>query len=206
MARRSAVYWDEDGLPRTREHSAKEELEQITRLDAGDTPCDGQEYWYVISVRWLRAWLRFAKQQGAMPGMIDNSVLFAGRDEIHAHVRLRRDYRLINEATWKALYGLYHGGPEIVVPVGVDVGDGTKLKRHRTQPGKRVDGAVTSTLASAKSVSPGVRRVASPAPRRSSSAAASPAPSIVVQSRTSAAARTPGTFSAGTHVKLAQGL
>ena len=175
MARRSAVYWDEDGLPRTREHSAKEELEQITRLDAGDTPCDGQEYWYVISVRWLRAWLRFAKQQGAMPGMIDNSVLFAGRDEIHAHVRLRRDYRLINEATWKALYGLYHGGPEIVVPVGVDVGDGTKLKRHRTQPGKRVDGAVTSTLASAKPVSPGVRRVASPAPRRSSSAAASSA-------------------------------
>ena len=132
MSRQSAVYWDEDGLPRTREHSAEEELAQITRLDAGDTPSEGQECWYVISVRWLRAWLRFAKQQGAMPGMIDNSVLFAGSDEIHAHVRLRRDFRLINEATWKALYGLYHGGPEIIVPVGVDVGADTAANSDTT--------------------------------------------------------------------------
>ena len=215
MSRQSAVYWDDDGLPRTREHSPEEELAQITRLDAGDTPSEGQEYWYIISVQWLRAWLRFAKQQGAMPGMIDNSVLFAGSNEIHPHVRLRRDYRLINEATWTAVYGLYHGGPEIVVPVGVDVDDGTKLKRHRTHPADKATAAVASPFTSgaktASAVSPGVRvspgvcRVGSAAPRRSSSVA-SPVPSIVVQSGASVAAKSPDTFQAGTHLKLAQGL
>lgn len=75
--------------------------------------------------RWFDAWskhtnyLNRSSGGGPPPGPIDNSPLIAREDsgELYPGLQEGQDYRLVCEASWRALQERHGGGPAIERPV-----------------------------------------------------------------------------------------
>lgn len=90
------------------------------------------ETWYAISAAWIESWLRFVTthhgQSEYVPGEIANSSLLLddlpnGRLQIRDDLRIKKDFRLINQQSWNMYYSLYGGGPAIEVKVPMNCAD-----------------------------------------------------------------------------------
>eukprot|EP00928_Gymnodinium_smaydae_P057385 TRINITY_DN40631_c0_g1_i1.p1 TRINITY_DN40631_c0_g1~~TRINITY_DN40631_c0_g1_i1.p1 ORF type:complete len:513 (-),score=91.08 TRINITY_DN40631_c0_g1_i1:259-1797(-) len=75
---------------------------------------DSADVWYLVDVRWLRAWKDFVKKPGIpSPGPVDNSRLVDDNGRPRPGLRVVEDYRGVNDAVWHYWLHRYDGGPEV---------------------------------------------------------------------------------------------
>ncbi|KAF0744317.1 hypothetical protein Ae201684P_018725 [Aphanomyces euteiches] len=104
-------------------HSPLNELSAVKACHRA-TPKPG-ETWYVVAAPWIENWLVFVSNlkhtNEDAPGSIPNHFLIDGTTgRLRANLRIKRDFRLIDGASWALYHGWYGGGPVIRVVVPQD--------------------------------------------------------------------------------------
>lgn len=95
----------------------KAELEEFSNLNDDFQYHDHPDTIYAISMAWFRQWQLFARGlTNDEPGPINNKTIAAKSDAIPVRaVCPGSDYAQINTNLWRFFYGIYGGGPEIVL-------------------------------------------------------------------------------------------
>ncbi|TYZ58179.1 hypothetical protein PybrP1_005731 [[Pythium] brassicae (nom. inval.)] len=105
-------------------HDVKAEVRKLKALH--QTKPKAGETWFAIDAQWINKWLLFvSKYKGDEqynPGEIDNMCLVSdnlrnGTFQIRSDVTMKKDFRLINRASWDFYQEKYEGGPAIEVRV-----------------------------------------------------------------------------------------
>jgi len=113
-----AYYEPENGMlvtfDRPEKHFPKKELNYVTDHDSARFKA--KQYCYLISTEWHTKWYDFAtKASTSTPPAINNiHLLNEHQESLLPHLKLKRDFRPINQAVWEYLFRLYGGGPAIV--------------------------------------------------------------------------------------------
>ncbi|XP_037914433.1 ubiquitin carboxyl-terminal hydrolase 20 isoform X2 [Hermetia illucens] len=86
---------------------------------------------YAISMAWFRQWQMFARGVTTEePGPINNATIAAPSETVPIrNVRPGSDYAQINTTLWKFFYGIYGGGPEIILRGGP--AEDTKISKDK---------------------------------------------------------------------------
>jgi len=110
-------FFDENGVLRTEEvkemHIAKEELEEVLKLDSAVV--DTSEQMYAIHKKWLFSWLRFVSRGARIPGPISNHRLLNRQGKIKRKAHFEDHWRAVNAGVWGYLSEKYGGGPAITI-------------------------------------------------------------------------------------------
>ncbi|KAI9138665.1 hypothetical protein BKA69DRAFT_1040757 [Paraphysoderma sedebokerense] len=87
----------------------QKESEEINLLDSKYIRPDAP--WYLISWPWLLSWHAWKNGGNKIPGPIDNSNFLNADGSPKKKVRVKVDYRGVNEDVWNYFYSIYGGGP-----------------------------------------------------------------------------------------------
>uniref|UniRef100_K3X0T6 DUSP domain-containing protein n=1 Tax=Globisporangium ultimum (strain ATCC 200006 / CBS 805.95 / DAOM BR144) TaxID=431595 RepID=K3X0T6_GLOUD len=108
-------------------HDIKAEVRKLKTLH--QTRPNPGEMWYAISAKWIQDWLLFASKykgdEKYSPGSIDNMCLVSdnllnGTFQIRTDLSIKKDFRMINRASWDFYQEKYEGGPAIEVRIPPD--------------------------------------------------------------------------------------
>jgi hypothetical protein len=95
---------------------------QYSFVSAHDGYVNSGDECYLINAEWIENWTSFVTATSKNPGVIDNHKLcdISGKDEsltatMKSGLLPKTDFRPINKTMWEYFYGLYGGGPVLVL-------------------------------------------------------------------------------------------
>ena len=128
---KSLAYYGPDGNLLTykmnSKHDGKKEFQFVSSHDGVLLP--GEEC-YLIHSKWLDSWLSYVQATSRLPGFISNRELvnISGVEpnivvSMKRDIKVKIDFRPIKKVVWQYLFGLYGGGPILVLFVPFDCTD-----------------------------------------------------------------------------------
>lgn len=153
-----------------------EERKQINQLDR--TYITAGEVWYIITDKWLKQWMDFARSDGPQPGPIDNSILLMTNGEPKAKLKVSIHYRGVVKEVWDYFHQHYGGGPIITRPV-IDIYASHQTSHSNHHPIASTNPKAVRGRGSAPSRHPPTPESTTSPPSRTSTASSSSSSSYV---------------------------
>lgn len=95
------------------EKRRKEEHENVCKFDS--LPKEENEPLFLVEIGWVHEWMFFICNEKVVspPGAIPNSKLLSDNGKPKPNISIKKDYRVVRQATWDYIHRIYGGGPAI---------------------------------------------------------------------------------------------
>uniref|UniRef100_T1J2D1 Ubiquitin carboxyl-terminal hydrolase n=1 Tax=Strigamia maritima TaxID=126957 RepID=T1J2D1_STRMM len=136
------------------ERRQKQELDTFIKLNKDFQAEESPNVIYAISMNWFRQWENFARgKDNEPPGPIENNGIVQNKSG-QILIKVGSDHAQLSEPMWQFFYGIYSGGPELLLRQNGTVSTGAHQTAPHTAPcsvhttGKSVTPTVVSSIES----------------------------------------------------------